>query len=92
MRDGREKVEIAVVGAGPAGSAAAEAAARLGADVLLIERKREIGTPVQCGGFLPEANELEALLPKAKIPEALAEVPEGLILHRTRVQRIYAPS
>ncbi len=92
MRDGREKVEIAVVGAGPAGSAAAEAAARLGADVLLIERKREIGTPVQCGGFLPEANELEALLPKAKIPEALAEVPEELILHRTRVQRIYAPS
>ena len=87
-----DRFEIAVVGGGPAGSAAAEAAAKLGAEVVLIERKKEIGTPVQCGGFLPEAGELQALLPRAEIPDSLAEVPEGQILHRTRVQRIYAPS
>jgi digeranylgeranylglycerophospholipid reductase len=92
MGPDRERADIAVVGAGPAGSAAAEAAAKLGADVVLIERKREIGTPVQCGGFLPEAGELQALLPRAKIPETLAEVPEQHVLHRTRLQRIYAPS
>jgi digeranylgeranylglycerophospholipid reductase len=92
MRSDRERADIAVVGAGPAGSAAAEAAAKLGADVVLIERKREIGTPVQCGGFLPEAGELQALLPRAKIPETLAEVPERHVLHRTHLQRIYAPS
>jgi len=92
MRTDRDKVDVAVVGAGPAGSTAAEAAAKLGANVVLIERKREIGTPVQCGGFLPEIGELQALLPRAKIPETLAEVPERHVLHRTRLQRIYAPS
>ena len=92
MRIDGDRVDIAVVGAGPAGSAAAEAAAKLGADVVLIERKREVGTPVQCGGFLPEAGELQDLLPRAKIPDALAEVPERHVLHRTRLQRIYAPS
>jgi digeranylgeranylglycerophospholipid reductase len=92
MRDGRDGIDVAVVGAGPAGSVAAEAAAKLGANVVLIERKREIGTPVQCGGFLPEVGELQALLPNAKIPDALAEIPERHILHRTRLQRIYAPS
>ena len=92
MAGGLDEVEVAVVGAGPAGSVAAETAARLGAEVVLIERKREIGSPVQCGGFLPEIEELEGLLPKAKIPEALADLPEGLVLHRTRVQRICSPS
>jgi len=92
MRIDQDRVDIAVVGAGPAGSAAAEAAAKLGVDVLLIERKREVGTPVQCGGFLPEAGELHDLLPNAKIPDALEKVSEGQTLHRTRVQRIYAPS
>ncbi len=92
MRDDGDGIDVAVVGAGPAGSVAAEAAAKLGAKVVLIERKREIGTPVQCGGFLPEVGELQALLPNAKIPDALAEIPERHILHRTRLQRIYAPS
>ena len=87
-----EEFEIAVVGAGPAGSAAAEAAANRGAEVVVIERKKEIGTPVQCGGFLPEASELQALLPRAEIPDSLALVPNGQILHRTGVQRVYAPS
>ncbi|MEA2046372.1 MAG: NAD(P)/FAD-dependent oxidoreductase [Euryarchaeota archaeon] len=84
--------EIAVVGAGPAGSTAAEVAARLGAEVTLIDRKAEIGSPVQCGGFLPEAHELRALLPRALLPETLVEIPERIMLHRTGVQRIYSPS
>jgi digeranylgeranylglycerophospholipid reductase len=92
MISDQDRADVAVVGAGPAGSAVAEAAAKLGADVVLIERKREVGTPVQCGGFLPEVGELQALLPRAKIPEALAEIPERHVLHRTSLQRIYAPS
>ena len=92
MKDDQDKVEIAVVGAGPAGSTAAEVAAKKGFEVVLIERKREIGSPVQCGGFLPEVQELRDLLPRAKIPEILAEIPKRHILHRTSVQRIYAPS
>jgi digeranylgeranylglycerophospholipid reductase len=40
--------DIVVVGAGPAGSSAASAAARKGARVLLIDRRKRIGVPVQC--------------------------------------------
>ncbi len=41
--------DVLVIGAGPAGSSAASAAAEAGADVLVIEKKGEIGVPVQCG-------------------------------------------
>lgn len=46
-------VDILVIGAGPAGGAAAVAAAERGLSVLLIERKKEIGVPVQCAEFIP---------------------------------------
>lgn len=49
-----EKYDIVVVGAGPAGSIAARAAARSGAKVLLLDRRRELGVPVQCGEALSE--------------------------------------
>lgn len=87
-----EEFAVAVVGAGPAGSTAAETSAALGAETVLIERKSEIGTPVQCGGFLPEAFELQGLMPHARLPATLREIPENCILHRTRLQRIYSPS
>ncbi|MDD4093443.1 MAG: FAD-dependent oxidoreductase, partial [Methanothrix sp.] len=82
-----EDIAVVVVGAGPAGSSAAEAAATLGASVLMVDRKSEIGSPVQCGGFLPEASELQKLLPRARLPQTLSEIPERCILHRTRWQR-----
>ena len=88
----KEDIMVAVVGAGPAGSCAAEAIAAGGAEVVLIDKKREIGSPVQCGGFLPEAVELEKLMPGALLPHTLREIPERIILHRTRLQRIYSPS
>ncbi len=43
------EVDVLVVGAGPTGSTAAKYAAQGGADVLLIEKRSEIGTPVRCG-------------------------------------------
>jgi digeranylgeranylglycerophospholipid reductase len=42
-------VDVLVVGAGPTGSTAAKYAAKAGLDVLLIEKRSEIGTPVRCG-------------------------------------------
>ncbi|MCX6679633.1 MAG: NAD(P)/FAD-dependent oxidoreductase [Methanothrix sp.] len=85
-------IMVVVVGAGPAGCSAAEAVAASGGEVLLIDKKSEIGSPVQCGGFLPEAVELEKLMPRAHLPEVLREIPERIILHRTHLQRIYSPS
>lgn len=49
-----KECEVLVVGAGPAGSSAAMAAAEGGARTLLIDRKKEIGTPVQCGEVVGE--------------------------------------
>lgn len=47
--------DILVVGAGPAGSSAAAAAAELGVKVLMVERRRTIGVPVRCAEYLPKA-------------------------------------
>lgn len=41
--------DVIVVGAGPCGSTAAKEAAKKGAATLLIERKKDIGSPVRCG-------------------------------------------
>lgn len=46
-------VDVLVVGLGPAGTAAAFAAAARGLAVLAIDRKRVIGEPVQCAEFVP---------------------------------------
>lgn len=43
------KYDIVVIGAGPAGSVTARFAAEKGAEVLVIERRREVGVPVLCG-------------------------------------------
>lgn len=44
--------EVVVVGAGPAGSAAARSCASAGLSTLLIEEQAHIGIPVQCAGLL----------------------------------------
>jgi len=46
-------VDVLVTGLGPAGSVAAKAAAARGLRVLVIDRKKIIGEPVQCAEFLP---------------------------------------
>lgn len=42
------KTDVLVIGAGPAGSSAARFAAKGGADVILIDKKSEIGAPKRC--------------------------------------------
>ncbi len=46
--------DIVIVGAGPAGSSAALAAAKRGVRVLLIDWNQRIGVPVRCGEFVPQ--------------------------------------
>lgn len=47
------RVDVLVVGLGPAGGSAAARAAAAGLKVLGIERKHRIGEPVQCAEFIP---------------------------------------
>ncbi len=44
-----KECDVLVVGAGPAGSGAARASALAGVKTLMVDKKKEIGTPVQCG-------------------------------------------
>ncbi len=45
--------DVLVIGLGPGGAAAATAAARAGLAVVAIDRRAEIGLPVQCAEFIP---------------------------------------
>ncbi|MFH2093822.1 MAG: NAD(P)/FAD-dependent oxidoreductase [Pseudomonadota bacterium] len=87
--------DILVVGAGPAGAAAAREAARQGANVLLVERRSAIGTPVQCAEFIPamlkgKVNLTEKFVAqkilgmktfRPDLPETITNAP-GFIIHR----------
>lgn len=46
------KYDVVVVGAGPAGTSTAFSAANGGANVLLLEEDREVGSPVRCAGLV----------------------------------------
>lgn len=48
-----KQIDVLVVGLGPAGGSAAAAAARAGLSVLAVERKQQVGVPVQCAEFIP---------------------------------------
>lgn len=45
----KNKFDVVVVGAGPAGSFFSTHLAKAGFDVLMLDRRREIGIPVRCG-------------------------------------------
>ena len=45
--------DVLVIGLGPAGARAAEAAAKSGKHVIALDRKRVAGAPIQCAEFIP---------------------------------------
>jgi digeranylgeranylglycerophospholipid reductase len=51
----RDEYDVIVVGAGPGGSIAARTAAEE-CDVLLVEKRQEIGSPVRCAEFIEKRN------------------------------------
>ncbi|MBN1558974.1 NAD(P)/FAD-dependent oxidoreductase [candidate division KSB1 bacterium] len=57
----RDKYDIVIVGAGPAGSTTARFAAYAGASVLMLEKDRDIGIPVRCAEGASDAG-LRAVL------------------------------
>ncbi|HEY3362581.1 MAG TPA: geranylgeranyl reductase family protein [Methanosarcina sp.] len=84
--------DVIIVGAGPAGSTAALYAAENGASVLLLDKKKEIGSPIQCAGFLPDASEVQALLRDSRLPDTLKNYPDSCVLQRIETQRIVPPN
>ena len=78
-----ERFDVVVVGAGPAGSLAARFAALGGARTLLVDRRPELGVPVQCGEFLPTAEELNDLFHCPDVIGEAFEIPAGTVLRTT---------
>ncbi len=70
----RQTADILVLGLGPAGASAAAAAARLGARVVAIDRKREAGRPVQCAELVPALLDVDARAVRQRIDGMLTFV------------------
>ena len=73
-----ERFDVIVVGAGPAGSTTAEYAAMGGAKTLILEKRKRVGYPVQCGEYLPILRDIQGILPRAPKLEELFDIPDGL--------------
>lgn len=86
-----ESFDIVVVGAGPAGSLAARAAAEGGATTLLLDHRPELGHPVQCGEFVPAAAELADLFGCPELIARAFDVPAGTVLRETRWMTCVSP-
>ena len=84
--------DVIVVGAGPAGSSAARAAAERGLEVLLVDRELEIGVPDKCGEFVPSLKEMRRLTPHASDLERYFDPPRDLIVNRTKYVRFVFPN
>jgi len=74
--------ELVVIGAGPAGLMAGKEAARAGVDVLIIDKKSEIGAPLRCGEAVNEF-----VLSKMGIPQNPTYVSNAC-----KEVRIYSPN
>ncbi len=81
----KERYDVIVVGAGPAGSTAAKTAAEKGLDVLLVEKRQEIGVPVRCGEgvskeFLKEHVEIDDKWVCAEVKGSRIYSPDGTMV------------
>ena len=73
------EVDVLIVGAGPAGTTTARYCAGDGTDVLVIDRRREVGYPVQCGEMLPDTKEMYSIFPRGEALEELFTVDSSLV-------------
>lgn len=83
--------DVIVVGAGPAGGTAARYAARRGLKVLLVDKRKEIGVPVQCGEYVAHNEEARAIFPGADRLEDLMSAAYAVKEIDTPLIRIWSP-
>ncbi len=67
-------------------------AATRGLKTLCVEKRREIGVPVQCGEYMASNEEVEALFPRTDEVATLYDLPDSLKEAVTDVIRIRSPS
>src|SRR5208282_3938114 len=90
-REAVERYDVVVVGAGPAGSLAARAAAEAGATTLLVDHRPELGHPVQCGEFVPAPHELSDIFGCSELVADAFDVPASTVLRETHRMACISP-
>ncbi|MEM6723774.1 MAG: FAD-dependent oxidoreductase, partial [Bacteroidota bacterium] len=47
-----QEYDLVIIGSGPAGATTARLAAEQGLSVLIVDKKQELGAPIQCSGAI----------------------------------------
>ncbi len=84
--------DVIIIGGGPAGSTVARYAAEGGADVLVIDGRDPIGTPLQCGELVPSNDEMRRLCPDVPDMDDLFQTPKDAISRYSTKMHVVPPS
>ncbi len=84
--------DVIVIGGGPAGSTVARYVAEGGKDILVIDGRESIGSPLQCGELVPSNDEMRRLCPDVPDIDDLLQTPEAAISLRTSEMHLVPPS
>ena len=82
------KRDLIIIGAGPGGSMAAKTAAEAGLDVVLLEKRQEIGEPVRCAEGVSHRSELEELIDLE--PSWISSEIKGMRMHSPNGDNIFS--
>ncbi len=84
--------DVIIIGGGPAGSTVARYAAENGINALVIDARKSIGTPLQCGELVPSNDEMRRLCPDVPDMDDLFKTPEHAVSKRCEKMKIITPS
>jgi len=84
--------DVIIIGGGPAGSTVARYAAQGGANVLVIDGRDPIGTPLQCGELVPSNDEMRRLCPDVPEIDDLFQTPDEAISRYSKSMHLVPPS
>ena len=84
--------DVVIIGGGPGGSTTARYAAQNGADVLVIDGRDPIGTPLQCGELVPSNDEMRRLCPDVPDMDDLFQTPDYAISRYSTEMHVVPPS
>ena len=92
MMSQRTDWDVIVIGGGPAGSTVARYVSEGGQDVLVLDGRESIGSPLQCGELVPSNDEMRRLCPAVPDIDDLLQTPEHAISLRTSEMHLVPPS